>query len=128
MNNYFLACAALIVLSGAIHSGLGETLILSRLETDRLPTTPFGGQRMTFQLLRGTWHLLTLVWLVLAAALVFFASSPSDPRGVGIAQLVVVLFAMMGLGIFANNPRMLLRHPACLLFLSIACLAWCGCR
>ena len=127
MNSHFLACAALILISSAIHSGLGEALIFARMEGECLPSTPFGGRRMTFQLLRGTWHLLSAVCLVLAAGLVYFSSSSSDPRGTGVALVVTAVFATMGLGILAHDPRMLFRHPACLLFLSIAYLAWCGC-
>ena len=123
MNSYFLTCAALLVTSGALHSGLGEVLILTRMKTDPLPTTPFGNQRMTFELLRGTWHLLSLVWLALAAALVIFAE-----EGRPLALTIAALFSLMGLGIVANNPKMALRHPAPILFLAIATTAWLGCR
>jgi len=125
MNNYLLACAGLISLSGALHSGLGEYLILTRLQPEHLPTTPFGGPRMSLQLLRGTWHLLSFVWIGLAAALLIFAG---DARAVGIAQTVAVLFSLMGLGMVVNNPKMALRHPAPILFLSVAVTAWLGCR
>lgn len=128
MNHYFLASAVLILVAGAIHSGLGESLILSRLDRRSLPVTPFGGQAMTFQLLHGTWHLLTVVWLMLAAALAYGATRPTDPRGTGVALVTGAIFGLMGAGIVANNPRMLLRHPAALLFLAIAATAWAGCR
>lgn len=82
---------------------------------------------MTFQLLRGSWHLLTAVWLVLAAALVFWGLRPADPRGTGVALVTGAMFALMGGGIAINNPRMILRHPAALLFLAIAATAWAGC-
>ena len=132
MNTYFLGSAALILCASAIHSGLGEHLILRRLDRENLPPTPFGGPRTTLEILRASWHLLTVVWLVLATALVLSASSPSDTRGVGVALVVGGIFATMGGGILASslarNPRMLLRHPAWLFFLMIAGLAWVGCR
>ncbi|MBN9420090.1 MAG: hypothetical protein J0I12_31870 [Candidatus Eremiobacteraeota bacterium] len=125
MNSWFLVSAGLIVCAGAIHSGLGEFLILTRMNPEHLPTTPFGGKAMTFHLLRGTWHLLTAVWLSLAAALVFYPAG--DPRSAGVGLLVAALFALLGLGMLARDPRMLLRHPAPALFLAIATTAWIGC-
>lgn len=127
MNPWFLASAALIVCASAIHSGLGEFLILARMNPEYLPTTPFGGKAMTFQLLRGTWHLLSAAWLAMAAALVAFAHTPQDPRGTGVALLVAALFACLAVAMLARDPRMLLRHPAPALFLAIAATAWTGC-
>jgi hypothetical protein len=127
MNSWYLTSSALIVCASAIHSGLGEYLILTRMNSDHLPTTPFGGKSMTFQLLRGSWHLVSAAWLALAAALAIYAQTPEDPRGSGIALLVAVLFALLGLGMILRDPRMLLRHPAPALFLAIAATAWLGC-
>ena len=126
MNTWFLISAALIVCAGTIHSSLGEFLILTRMNPEHLPTTPFGGKAMTFQLLRGTWHLLTAVWLALAIALVLLAQTPGDPRGASVGYLVAALFAVLGVGMIVRDPRMLLRHPAPALFLAIATTAWLG--
>lgn len=132
MNTHFLSAAALILCAAAIHSGLGESWILRRLDPKNLPPTPFGGPAATHKILRASWHLLTMVWLVLAAALVLSASQPVDPRGQGVGLVIGAIFATMGGGIVASsllgNPRMLLRHPAWLFFLVIAALAWAGCR
>ena len=124
MNSWYLASSALIVCASAIHSGLGEYLILTRMKSEHLPTTPFGGQATTFQLLRGSWHLVSTAWLALAAALVIYA--PGDPRATGVGLLVSVLFALLGVGMLLRDPLMLLRHPAPALFLAIATTAWLG--
>lgn len=125
MNTSLLAAAALILILGAIHSGLGERWILTRVDRETLPKTALGGGHATHDVLTAAWHLLTVVWLVLAAALIWAAH---DPRGQAAAYLVAAVFASMsGVIVFfclARKPTMLLKHPAWLAFAVVAALIW----
>lgn len=128
MNASLLAAAALILTLGAVHSGLGERFVLGRLDRESLPRTFLGNGSATLDLLVASWHLLTVVWMVLAAALVWAASAPLDPRSQAAAQLVATVFACMSGAIvffcLGRKPIMLVKHPAWLAFAGVAALIW----
>lgn len=61
--------AILLILLSAFHSILGERLILQPINTaDNLPKI-WGSRQATFRTIEATWHLVSVMWLGLAAHL-----------------------------------------------------------
>jgi hypothetical protein len=108
------AALVLAVLLAAAHSFLGERYILIRLfRRDDLPKL-LGGTEFTKGTLRFAWHLTSVAWIGLAAALV-------APRRV--AEVVALTFGISGLVAFAGSRG---RHLSWIVFFAIAALAWVG--
>jgi hypothetical protein len=127
----YTVAALLIVGTGAAHSLLGEKLILRRLDVASLPPTPFGGRDVTERLVRATWHLWTAALLVMAGAMGSCAAvGPSDAcRAVGWVtggSFGSFLAIALAPPLFRRSPRLLLTHPAPLMFAVVAALAWWG--
>jgi len=81
--------ALLLVLLGAVHSYLGERLILRRLfRREDLPKV-LGSAAFTKQTLRFTWHMTTVLLLGLAGVLAVLATSPAD-TGVRVKMVVAI--------------------------------------
>lgn len=73
-----LTAAALLAIGiGLIHSYLGEKYILIRLFRQPLPKL-FGDDWFTKQTLRFAWHVLTIAWFGLAAALIILRSAEAS--------------------------------------------------
>jgi hypothetical protein len=131
MTAAYAAAALLIVGTGAAHSVLGERLILRRLDVASLPPTPFGEGDVTEGLVRAAWHLWTAALLVMAGAMGSCAAvGPSDAcRALGWVtggSFASFLAIALALALFRRSPRLLLTHPAPLLFAVVAALAWWG--
>jgi hypothetical protein len=106
------AALVLAVLLAAAHSYLGERYILIRLfRREDLPKL-FGGAEFTTRTLRFAWHLTSLAWIGLAAAVV----APGR-----VAEIAAATFALSGLAALAGSRG---RHLAWIVFLAIAALAW----
>ena len=68
--------AALLLLISVFHSLVGERVILQRIkEADNLPKL-WNSRQATFRTIQATWHLVTALWLGLAAQLVVMALRP----------------------------------------------------
>ena len=119
-----LIAAALLLLLGLVHSVLGERYILMRLfRRDNLPRL-FGSDGFTKRTLRFAWHLTTVVWLGVAVLLVRLAGAP--PPGVPeIGATLAVTAGASGLVALVGSRA---RHPAWIVFLVVALLAWTGTR
>ena len=118
MNVAFAVAAFLALAAAAIHSYLGERLILSKLDNT------VRGQR----LLRISWHLLSVAFIGGAVALLLHAFGPLDAPARAVGRAVALPFFGFTLLAFAwaiHAPRVL-RHPAWLAFLATAALAWWG--
>jgi hypothetical protein len=134
MNLYFVIAGALALLGAAIHGGVGEALVVSKLQTNVLAPTRFGGPSMTKLMIRATWHITTLAFVVIGSALAVCAPAGSSEacRGVGhMAAISYAAFGALAMGLVANKgPRALVRvvrrHPAPLIFVLVAVLAWRG--
>ena len=122
MSALLVTAAVLAVGVGIAHSTLGERYILVRLlRRENLPRL-FGTDLWTKRILRFAWHLTTIAWFGFAAVLVVLASEPESPGGrVGIVIAVTFAFSAT---VTAASSR--LRHPAWVVFLAIAVLAWFG--
>jgi len=110
----------------------GEVLVVRRLSTEKLPSSPFGGPRTTKTMIHVTWHLTTVAFLTVGSALVL-AGSVLDgdvARGIGLVAAGAAtgfVAVMVGLGAAsARSPRALIRHPGPAVFVAIAALAWWG--
>ena len=130
MNIAFVVAGILALTAAAIHGGLGEKIVVTKLRRETLPTSKFGGSSMTLLMIRVTWHITTLAFFVLGSALV--VCSPGDPSAAcqGIGRLSSIAFAsfflLAGAIAFPNIRRTVRRHPAPIVFLAVAVLSWVG--
>jgi hypothetical protein len=128
-----LAVASALALSGAaIHSIVGEILVVRKISVGNLKGSPFGGPRATMLMIRVTWHIVGVAFLVIGIALAACAASGGAGACVGVAQLASASFAGFLLVAIAvagrSDPRMIFRHPAPLVFAAVALLAWVGAK
>lgn len=110
---WMLALAAILAVGIAIaHSYLGERYILIRLfRRDDLPKLR-GSDVFTRQILRFAWHITSIAWVGMAAALVW------DPR-----RAIAIAF---GVSALASGIGSRGRHYSWIVFGLIAILAWFG--
>lgn len=75
MNAWLIAAAVLLVLVGAVHSVGGEILIFRRMRSAALIPTNGGTvlREPHVRILWATWHLVTILGVVPAAAMVWLA-------------------------------------------------------
>jgi hypothetical protein len=130
MNVPLLIAGSLALLGAGIHGVAGEALVVRRLSPGVLPSSPFGGPRMTKAMIRAAWHMTTVAFLTVGSALVLSGSvlQGDIARGIGlIAACESTGFAALAVGAaFAQGPRALFRHPAAALLTCVAVLAWWG--
>jgi len=130
MNAWLFAAGSLILIGCGIHSFLGEVLFLRRTPAEALPTSIFGGHRASKAMMRASWHLLSLTWLTMGAALMFFSVSVHDPAVHVFSIPVAIAFSGATLYVTATalvtDLRALIRHPAGILFVAITVLTWRG--
>jgi hypothetical protein len=123
---------SIAVLGAAIHGGAGEALVVRRLSLDTLPTSPFGGTRMTMAMIHVTWHVTTIAFLAVGCALLLsgLVLEGDAARAVAVfAAAASTGFAALvaGLGVaYMRSPRNVVRHPGPLLLSAVAALAWWG--
>lgn len=130
MNLAYLAAGALALLGAAIHGGVGQALIVSKLDAGTLPYTRFGSGRATRDMIRGGWHMLTLTFAGLGIALASCgARESSSCEGIGtLAAAMFTGFAVIAVAgpVLRGSPRLLIRHPAPMLLSAMAALTWLG--
>jgi hypothetical protein len=94
-----------------------------------------GGASFTKLMIRVTWHITTIAFAVIGSGMAACAPAGSSEacRGVGrVASISFTGFAALavGLAVTSQGPRALLhvlrRHPAPLIFVLVAALAWWG--
>ena len=97
-----------------------------------LPSSRFGGPRMTKAMIHVTWHMTTIAFLTVGSALLLSGSvlHGDAARGVGlVAAGASTGFAAvaMGLGaVYTRSPLSLVLHPGPALLTATAALAWWG--
>lgn len=132
MNVPFLIAGALALVGALIHGIAGEAIVVMKLRTESLPLSPFGGPTMTKLMIRATWHITTLAFVVIGSALIGCAPGDASQMCKGIGRLAAVSYASfgamaIGLVVAARRfPRALLQHPAPVVFGGVAVLAWWG--
>jgi hypothetical protein len=132
MNGAYLAAGVMSLVGAAIHGGLGEAMIVRRIDAERLPGTRWGGPPGTLLFIRATWHIVTIAFVASGTALSVCAGGGLGRACTGVGMLSAGLYAgfaaiVLGFSI-ARNPRMLIRHPAPLMLSAVAVLSWLGAR
>ncbi len=127
-----IVAGSLAVLGAAIHGVAGEILVVRKLSPATLPSSPFGGPRMTRTMIHVTWHMTTVAFLTVGCALLLSGAvlNGDAARSVGlVAAGGATGFAALAVGMGAaatRSPRALFRHPAPILLTATAALAWWG--
>lgn len=127
-----IVAGCLAILGAAIHGGAGEALVVRKLSPQDLPSTAFGGPRMTMAMIHVSWHLVTVGFLVAGVALILSGSVLDGGAARGVARVgaaAVTGFAavVVGLGTAdTGSPRSMLHHPGPILLTAVAALACWG--
>ena len=73
-----MAAAVLLVLLAIFHSVIGERLILQPVnKADNLPKI-WNSRQATFRTIQATWHLVSILWLGIAAQLLMMQLNPAQ--------------------------------------------------
>ena len=124
MNKTLLAAAALTVIVCAVHSILGERVLLIPLsKRDDLPQF-LGDRDYAKKTLRLVWHVTTVFGLGFAG-LLFLLASPDGATPRALVQLISVTIGLSGIVALVVSRG---RHPSWIAFLVVAALAWFGQR
>ena len=127
-----IVAGSLAILAAGIHGVGGEVLVVRKLSPQMLPSSPFGGPRATKTMIHVTWHMTTIAFLSVGAALLLSGAvlHGDTARGIGlVAAGASTGFAAIALGLggaYRQFPRSLLRHPGPLVLTATAALAWWG--
>jgi hypothetical protein len=132
VNVALVIAGAFSVVAAAIHGVAGELLVVRKLSTETLASSPFGGARMTRAMIHVAWHLATVAFLTVGCALivagvVLDGDAAQAVAVVGAAASTGFAAVIVGLGAAGNrNPRALFRHPGPGVLTATAALAWWG--
>ncbi|MFY9588582.1 MAG: hypothetical protein WAT66_14150 [Actinomycetota bacterium] len=130
MNVPFLLAGVLALTAAAVHGIAGERIVVTKLRRETLPSSPFGGASFTMVMIRATWHITTIAFLVTGSALAACTPVASSGAcdGIGrISSIAYAGFALLTIGLaMPHLRRARLRHPAPLIFLLVAVLSWWG--
>jgi hypothetical protein len=132
LNVPLIIAGSLAILGAAIHGAGGEVLVVRKLSPGMLPASPFGGPRTTKTMIHVTWHLTTIAFLAVGSALLLSGTVLHGDSARGIAVLAAGAatgFAALTVGMgaaYSRSPRSLLRHPAAIVLIATAVLAWWG--
>jgi hypothetical protein len=127
-----IVAGSIAILGAAIHGVAGELLVVRKLSPGTLPSSRFGGPEMTKAMIHVTWHMTTIAFLTVGAALLLAGSvlHGDTARALGLlAAGASTGFAVLAVGLggaYRQFPRALLRHPAPVVLTATAALAWWG--
>jgi hypothetical protein len=74
VNVPLIVAGSLAILGAVIHGVGGEVLVVRKLSPGMLPSSPFGGPRMTKNMIQVTWHMTTIAFLTVGSALLLSGS------------------------------------------------------
>ena len=132
MNVPLIIAGSLAILGAAVHGAGGEVLVVRRLSPETLPSSQFGGPRMTKAMIHVTWHMTTIAVLTVGCALILAGTvlDGDTAKALGlVAAGAATGFAALALGLgaaYTRSPRSLLRHPGPAVLTVTAALAWWG--
>ncbi len=132
MNVSLILAGSLALVGAAVHGVGGEVLVVRKLSLGTLPSSRFGGPRMTKAMIHVAWHLTTIAFFTVGVALLLSGSvlDGDAARGIGLlAAGAATGFAAVTVGLdvaYARSHRSLLRHPAPAVLTATAALAWWG--
>jgi hypothetical protein len=130
MNVPLAVASALAFTAAGVHSIVGELLVVRKIPFESLVGTRFGGPRATMIMIRATWHIVGVAFLVIGIALAWCAGSAGGAC-VGVAHVASASFAgflLVALALAVRPGRILIRHPAPVVFAAVAVLAWLGAK
>ena len=132
MNVPLLVAGSLAILGAAIHGVGGEVLVVRKLSPAMLPSSSFGGPKMTKLMIHATWHMTTVAFLTAGTALLLSGSVLDGDTARAVALVAAGAstgFAAIAVGLgaaYAKSPRFLFRHPGPAVLTATAALAWWG--
>jgi hypothetical protein len=132
VNVPLIVAGSLGIVAAAVHGGGGEVLVVRKLSLGTLPSSRFGGPRMTMVMIHITWHLTTIAFLTGGVALLLSGSLLDGDTARGIALVAASAFTgfaavAVGLGAaYMRSPRFLFRHLGPVALTATAALAWWG--
>jgi hypothetical protein len=132
VNVPLILAGSLAILGASIHGVGGEVLVVRKLSPGTLPSSSFGGPRMTKAMIHITWHMTTIAFLAVGSALLLSGSvlDGEAARGIGLlAASASTGFAALAVGLgaaYMRSPRSLLSHPAPAMLAATTALAWWG--
>jgi hypothetical protein len=131
VNVPLIVAGALATLAAAVHGVGGEVLVVRKLSPGTLPSSRFGGPGMTKAMIHVTWHITTVAFLTVGVALLVAGTVLDGDTARGIAVVGASAFTgfgavALGLALYTQPPRALLRHPGPIAIASTAALAWWG--
>jgi hypothetical protein len=130
VNVPLIVAGSLAILGAAVHGVGGEVLVVRKLSPAMLPPTRFGGPKMTKTMIHVTWHITTIAFLTVGAALLLSGSVLHGDTARGIALVAASAstgFAAIAVGVGgAHSPRALSRHLGPAVLTATAALAWWG--
>jgi hypothetical protein len=132
LNVPLLVAGSLAILGAAIHGVGGEVLVVRKLSPAMLPSSSFGGPKMTKLMIHATWHMTTVAFLTAGTALLLSGSVLDGDTARAVALVAAGAstgFAAIAVGLgaaYAKSPRFLFRHPGPAVLTATAALAWWG--
>ena len=132
MNVPLIVAGCLAIIGAGIHGVGGELLVLRKLSTGVLPSSAFGGPRMTKAMVHVTWHMTTIACLTVGCALLLSGAVLDGDSARALALVAAAAstgFAALAAGLgaaYMRSPRTLVRHPGPTVLTVTAALAWWG--
>jgi hypothetical protein len=131
VNIPLIVAGSLAIVGAAVHGAAGEVLVVRNLTPGTLPSSRFGGPRMTKAMIHVTWHMTTIAFLTVGSALLLSGSvlHGDTARGIGlVAAGASTGFAGLAVGMaaYTQSPRSLFLHPGPAVLTATAALAWWG--
>lgn len=120
MNVYLITSAVLIIITGTIHSVLGEKLIL--IPVFKMPLPPLLKSEIFMKrVLRMAWHMTTLAWWGIGYIFWRLAQQPLDATGILFTKTILIVCLISGLFslVWARG-----RHFSWMVFLLVSYLLW----
>jgi hypothetical protein len=134
VNVPLIVAGSLAIIGAGVHGVGGEVLVVRKLSLGMLPSSPFGGPRMTKAMIHVTWHMTTIAFLTVGFALLLSGAvlHGDAARGIGLVGAGAFTgFAALAVGLggaymWPVSPRSLFRHPGPAVLTATAALAWWG--
>jgi hypothetical protein len=132
VNVPLILAGSLAILGAGIHGVGGEVLVIRKLSLGMLPSSRFGGPRMTKSMIHITWHMTTVAFVTVGATLLLSGSTLHGDTARGISLVAAGAssgFAALAVGLGAADTRSLrslFHHPGPVALTATAALAWWG--
>lgn len=121
MNVYYLVAAALLMLLGLLHSGLGERLVIAPLLAHGELPKLLGSRDFMGRVLRFTWHITSVLMWGIGGLLIYWALTDA---GTPTEAFVVVATLLISAVVSAVVARA--KHFSWWVLLLSAVLVWWG--